>query len=221
MAKKKRDKQIDEAIIKIGTSTPVIALGAVGVGIYLLPRAASYLTAHIEEGTAYLLGGLWKAITGAPKQAKELIEDSGEYYRKLYEEYKRKKDAEKWTETNPDFTTTEIIDTASIEEWRSENQIPPTADFILKPQDAAGLRLFGLARASENAPWSWDYYGVKIINKQAYWMLLPSDVKMIYKDEIYLPGATVPVKREFVIPPLPWPAEAGALTREAQRYGGI
>ena len=78
MAKKKaRNKKVEDAVIKVATSRPATIVMAVGAGVVLLPIAARYLAANIEEGLAFYIGGLWQGIKGSPAAAKEMIEDSG------------------------------------------------------------------------------------------------------------------------------------------------
>ena len=217
--KKERNKEIEDAVIKVATSKPVTIVIAVGAGVVLLPIAARYLAVNIEEGLAFYIGGLWQGIKGSPAAAKEMIEDSGKYYRDEYDGWQREKDQEKWKDTNPDITTHEIVDGVSIEQWRRDNQIPPTADFLLNPQDAHGLHVIAIAKPKPERPYSWNYYGVKTINGQKYWMVIPSDVILYYTVVDRLPdGRTVSSRRP--IAPLPFPAEARAWLRTASETGG-
>jgi len=210
--------ELKDAGIKIVTSGPATVVIAVGAGVYLIPHAARYLAGNIEEGIAYYIGGLWQGIKGAPKEAQELIEDSGKYYRDQYDAWKREKDQEAWTETNPDITTPEIVDTESIDAWRRDNDIPPSADFILNPQDAYGLHVIAISRPVEGAPYAWNYYGVKTINQQKYWMVIPSTVTLYHTVKDTLPDGRT-ISSQYPIAPLPWPAVAQAHIRTAMEAG--
>jgi hypothetical protein len=218
LAKKKANKELEAAVIKVATSGPATVVMAVGAGVYLLPVAAKYLAANVEEGIAYYIGGLWQGIKGSPKDAKELIEDSGKYYRDQYDAWKRQKDQEAFTETNPNITTPEIVDGISIENWRRDNDIPASADFILNPQDAYGLHVIAISRPAEGAPYAWNYYGVKTINGQKYWMVIPSTVTLYHTVTDRLPDGRTITSR-YPITPLPWPAAAQAHIRTAMEAG--
>lgn len=215
----KKNKEIEAAVIKVATSGPATVVMAIGAGVYLLPLAASYLTDAIEEGTAYLLGGLWQGIKGKPDEAKKLIEDSGKYYRDQYDAWQRAKDQEAFTETNPNITTPEIVDGVSIDNWRRDNDIPPSADFVLNPQDAYGLHVIAISKPSEGAPYAWNYYGVKTINQQKYWMVIPSTVTLYHTVVDRLPDGRT-ISSRIPIAPLPWPSEARAALRAGSTAWG-
>jgi len=218
LVKKKANKEMEAAVIKVVTSGPATVVMAVGAGVYLLPMAASYLAANVEEGIAYYIGGLVQGIKGKSKEAKGLIEDSGKYYRDQYDAWKRQKDQESWNETNPDITTPEIVDGVSIDNWRRDNDIPPSADFVLNPQDAYGLHVIAISRPAEGAPYAWNYYGIKTINGQKYWMVIPSNVTLYHTVVDRLPDGRTVTSR-VPIAPLPWPSEAQAHIRTAMEAG--
>ena len=170
MVKKARNKEAEKAVLDLIRSTPLQIAAVVGGGIYLLPRAAAYLTDHIEQGTAYLLGAAWKGVTGKVDEAENAIDASGRYYRRQVDEFLGKESAEDKQEVLDEILTLKPRDQISLEDYKTQMNIPLSAHFInvTAIRAAAYLMSSGL----------WSYYGVRIINEDRYLFLLPVTISL-------------------------------------------
>lgn len=170
MVKKARNKEAEKAVLDLVRSTPIQIAAVIGGGIYLLPRAAAYLTEHIEQGTAYLLGAAWKGVTGKVDEAENAIDASGRYYRRQVDEFLGKESAEDKQEVLDEILTLKPRDQISLEDYKTQMNIPLSAHFI----DVTDIRAAAYLMSSG----LWSYYGVRIINENRYLFLLPVTISL-------------------------------------------
>jgi len=164
------NQEAEKAAFELLKSKPAQIVIVAGVAIYLLPRAAAYLTDHIEQGTVYLLGAAWKGVRGEVDEAENAIDASGRYYRREVDEFLGYKTDEEKLLAKEEMFTLEPRDQTSLEDYKKEMNIPLSAFFI----GIGDVR----AAASMMQNGAWSYYGIRIINEDRYLFLLPITISL-------------------------------------------
>jgi len=151
-------------------------LAALGIGVLAFPYAVEYVvrvtTDKGGQGLAYLLGAIWKGVTGKVGEAEDLIAANAKWTADKLKEIK----ADKWHEVNPDFTTADIDlptvpGTSDRILWIDNMKLPDSSVLLKKPADQDVLNAY------KNSG-KFNYYGIFTIKNNQYWLVVPKEIEL-------------------------------------------
>ena len=196
----------EQLIAFAGTPAGSVVIAA-GIAVAAVPFAIKYLVKAAEDQALP-----YAAMLGTK------VGDAVSAHAKATAEALKKKKADTWHEANPDVTQADIDIPEGIQEYFKRVGLPASSHLVVRG-DMEAISVF--QHSGE-----WNYYGIRIVNKQAYYLVVPKgiNVYIIFKTKVYDPD-TYPercqpqvedwdsdpdcynlVDEQFLIPPSPsWP----------------
>jgi len=170
----KKQKQEREQQLLSFIATPAASLViAAGAAVIAIPHVIGYLVRAAElQGLPY--------VAMLPERIGNAISDHAKATREKLDEKK----AEDWHEANPDVTTMNIdVPARSGDPYVDYLTLVglPLSTVLLVVGDWAGLGAYHRVVGGD-----WNYYGTRMINGQEYWLLVPKNIAVYYKEKIIL-----------------------------------
>jgi len=172
--KNKQQQEMEKQLLAFAASPAISTLIAVGGAIYAIPYAMKYLVRNAEmQGLPY--------VAMLPERIGNAISDHAKATREALDEEEK----EEWHEANPDVTTLDIDVPAKSGDPYTDylNQVGlPLSSVLLRVGDDEALAAYRSPVLGAFS--SWRYYGIRRINNQNYWLLIPKGIGVTYKVEV-------------------------------------
>ena len=165
MARAKKQEELQAELTAFLGTTAGSVLVAAAAAVALLPYGMQYLVRAAEDqGLPY--------VAMLPERVGNAIEEHAKATAKRIKDQKKKE----WHEANPDVTAADVDielpgTTRESVTWIENMRLPSSADLLSKPFDLDVLKVYKNSKA-------WNYYGVYTINKNPYWLVIPSHVEL-------------------------------------------
>jgi len=145
----------------VGTQAGSVVI-AVGIGVVAFPYAMKYLVKAAEQQALP-----YAAMLGSS------IGDRIAAHAKATAEALKKKKADQWHEANPDVTQQDLDIPGGIHEYFESVGLPASSHLVVRG-DMEAISVF--QHSGE-----WNYYGIRIVNTQAYYLIVPKGINVFVK----------------------------------------
>lgn len=160
--KNKQQQEMEQQLQSFVGSTAGSILIAVGLGVAAFPYAVKYLVKNAEEQALP-----YAAMLGSS------IGDRIAAHAKATAEALKKKKADQWHEANPDVTQQDLDIPGGIHEYFQKVGLPASSHLVVRG-DMEAISVF--QHSGE-----WNYYGIRIVNTQAYYLIVPKGINVFIK----------------------------------------
>jgi len=173
---KKQKQEMEQQILSFVTTPAASVVIAAGVAVLAIPHAIKYLIRATElQGLPY--------VAMLPERIGNAISEHAKETRKAIDDEKK----DEWHEANPDVTTLDIdVPAKSGDPYTDYLNLVglPLSTVLLVVGDNTALAAYRSPVLGSFS--SWRYYGVREINNQKYWILIPKGIGVTYKVKVVI-----------------------------------